>query len=326
MSNSDGDTQAPATFENVSWDAPTGSPPADTSGATGSTAPSPAAATSPPADTSQSDAHGDRESDGPVPFDRHKAILEAERTKHTDLEAKWQRVAWVEELVNQGLTPDQARSALTLSGYLDSNPAQFLEAFLQEASNNPSLAPQVRSIAARVLGQRSASPDDDPEPQPDYYVDGQDGNRTPFMSAPTLAKWRSWHERKLKAEMDARLGPIEQREQARTQAQAVDTLRSQVFAATKAELDDLRTQPHFSEHEAEIKSYLASQNYQPSLHQAYVHVLTTKVLPGISQRERDAAIAEMQKQAHAGSVNPKGGAPSTPAKVTRFDDPSLKWT
>jgi hypothetical protein len=325
MADSDGDTQV--SFDTVSWNETPATPPvADTPSETGPAAPPPAAATTPPASPPAA-GDGVRDDSGPVPFDRHKAILESERAKLADVEAKWKRVEWANELVEQGLTPEQAKQALAIHGHLAGNPAAFFESFLHQAQAHPELAQQVRSIAARVLGAGAGpSGQDDPEPQPDFYTEGADGSRIPFMSAPQMQKWREWHDRAQQRKLDERFGPIEQAEQARAQAAAVAQYRDQVTSEVKAELTALRQQPHFKEHEADVRTYMESQQWRVSLTQAWLHVLQTKVLPTLSQTARDAAIADMQKRAHASSVNPKGGAPSTPASPKGFDDPSLKWT
>ena len=108
-----------------------GSQPAETPAADATSAPSPEGATVPPAETPREGAEGNRQQSGPIPFDRHEAILKAEREKTAALEAKWQRVAWAEELANAGRNPEQVQEALRLFDGIDANPDQFLAKFYE---------------------------------------------------------------------------------------------------------------------------------------------------------------------------------------------------
>src|SRR3990167_4931543 len=135
------DEAAPAEASSASTDPQ----PTDTA-----TAPSPAAATTPPApEPTTGEAPLDS---GPIPLDRHKAILDAERKKYGDLDAKWQRVAWADELVSAGKTADQVKQGLALFDSLSrQEPTQLLETLYEELKNHPQFAPQVRSWAGKVL-------------------------------------------------------------------------------------------------------------------------------------------------------------------------------
>lgn len=334
MTEPQGDTVPVTSFSDtrLAWSdegAGADSPPADSTHdpQTPDTAtdPSPEAATTPPA---QEPTPGEAPfADGPIPLDRHKAILEGERKKLADAEAKWQRVAWAEELASSGKTPEQIREALSLYDGIDADPATFLERFYDSLHTHPQFALQVRSWAAKVLagGRKpveAVDPHADPEPGPDF----QDEKGTPFFSAPQLQKWHQWQQRQQEARINERIAPlIRDREQAQEQ-ERLRIAYTEVENQVKSDLEAFRQQPYFKEHEADIKAYLAQHEWKKSLADAYTHVLTTKVLPTLKSAERADTLAELKTHAAASTVKPSTAAPATTTTPKSFFDPALKWS
>jgi hypothetical protein len=337
MHTSDGDT--PQTFEGLDWsaanviadsDSPSGSP----SGTDDAPQTPPASATtSPETPTATSEAGATPQ--GPIPYDRHKEILEGERKRAADAEAKWQRYQWAEELEKSGIDAATARDLVQQRHWradVESNPVAFIERLAESARQNPSIAPQLRSVAARILGQRVAGqpqgqPDaSDPEPQPDY----QDASGTPFMSVPRQREWFDWHSRQLKAQMQAEYAPLiderNQRVEAEKQHQAIQQQYTATYQGLEGELNELRQQPLFVEHFEKVKAFCKAQNFTVGPKDAWLHILHTDVLPNLSQTERTKTVAELRTQATSSSVNPKGAATSTPGTANSFLDPSLKWS
>lgn len=338
MSNEQGDTKAPLDFDSpdLSWaDEPAGDaapPPASET----VTAPDADSDASPePATTVPDDAKDagdqDRQPKGPIPFDRHEAILANERKKREDLEAKWQRVQWAETLANAGKTPQQVQEALSLYDGIDSDPSGFLERFYDRLKDHPQLAPQVRSWAGRVLGGgrgqaaggHPQTPDavGDPEPQPDF----QNEQGVPFYSGPQQQKWYAWRERQLDQRFQAALQPLLADRQQQQRQQAEREIANRLTETVKGELTRLREIPAFRDNEAKIKAHLQANGYRISLQEAFNHVLVTQVLPSLGQAERAKTLAELKTQAGASSVNPKAAAVKTPARPRDFDDPTLEW-
>ena len=336
-----GDTPQSFDDPSLSWapsnePAPAPSPGADSSGDAKPAASSSEATTVPPVESTPADAKP-RESSGPIPFERHKAILEDERKLREAVEAKWQRVAWASQLTDAGNTPEQVQRALAIEGGLRGNTVAFIEQLLTEAAGNPGLTEQVRSIAARVLGtgrQTADTPDpNDAEPQPDYFTQHEDGSRTPFYSGPQLQKWHEWSKRQQEAAMNARFAPLEQvrrdieqqKADADTQAR-YDTEYRQHLQAGSAVLDKLKQEPYFNDSFlAAMRTYMESQQWKATVEQAWLHVLTTKTLPTLSQTERAATIADLRTKATASSVNPKAAVSGVPVGPKGFYDPNLKW-
>ena len=113
---------------------------------------------------------------GPIPFERHEAILGKTRR---EADEKLSRLSWAE-----GLTPEEVKEALAIQRLYRTNPER-LAAHLSE---------RVKTSA---------------EPQPD--VKDERGDR--YYSPEQAAKWATWKSQQdiaaLRAEMDERYGPIE---------------------------------------------------------------------------------------------------------------------
>jgi hypothetical protein len=335
MPTPSGDTM-PTTFSDPSLDWSGGgateatSPVAEPESTTTDSAQPPASATTSP-ENAPTDSAAPPES-GPIPLERHKAILEDERKQRTDLEAKWQRVAWAETLADAGKSPEQIQQALQLFDGIDGDPAGFLERFYSALQEHPQYAPQIRSWAGRVLGgqRQTAAPQpnggaqphgDDPEPQPDY----QDQSGTPFYGAARLAEWGKWRDRQLEARINERINPLLEDRQQAQQRQQLEQQRASVEAGLRTELETLRKQPHFKEHESKVKAYLASKQWKASLAEAWNHVLVTDVLPSLNSTVKAQTLAELQTQAAASSLKPNSSAPVTQGSPKGFMDPNLKW-
>lgn len=343
MSAAIGDTTTTRpTFDSLDWSEPAqseaASPTADTVAADEpSSSPSPAGATDQPKDT-PAETEQPRETRGPIPFDRHEAILKSEREKREELEGKWQRVQWASELSEQGATAEQIRTAYSAMRLADSDPVRFVEHILTNASAHPELAHHVRSIAARVLGQgRSngqpapdgtgqSAADAEAEPQPDLYQPNEDGSRTLVYSAPRLKQWQEWNQRQIESRINARLAPIEQERQNAEAQRRYDEMYRNYQDEGRQLLDVFKERPYFAELKAGVKTFLDEKGYsQQNLSLGILHVLNTKILPSLGQTERANAIADMRTQAAASSLSPKAAAASAPARPKSFDDPSLKW-
>ena len=336
MADEDTGDKAPLDFDSpeLTWGdepdpAPVDPPPTtpDESDTDAATSPDPAI----PGSADGTDSSADRQPQGPIPFDRHKAILDKEREKRADLEAKWARHAWVEELTAAGKTPEQVRQALQVYDGVDADPVGFLERFYDQLKSHPTLGAPVRSWAGKMLASGrgqvpGAAPapgeGDDPEPPPDYEYNG-----VPFYSAPQQAKHDAWRSRQQLAEFQQLLAPLQQEREQRQRAEAVTNQQQQEVERAKAELTDLRQSPLFVQHEGKVKTFLQAhpEYYRYGLHRAFLQVMLTEILPTLSQTERAAQLAELQTQAAAGSVSPRSAAVSSPRRPTDFDDPSLKW-
>ena len=154
------------------------------------------------------------EAQGPIPVQRHKAILEHTRTKaRDDAKADVQReYGWALSLGAQQFqtVSDFARQAAT-------DPVQFALGILDELTASPQYATQLRSHVARILatrqktggnggnGHASAASEEIAEPQPDMLVDGY-----AWYSAKQQAERDRWLTNKLLTQVRSEMAPLQQ--------------------------------------------------------------------------------------------------------------------
>ncbi len=145
-----------------------------------------------------------------------------------------------------------------------------------------------------------------PEPQPDVPIVDENGHITgKTYSADRLREWNRWNGVQQKAELDARFGPIEERERQRQQAAEEQQLRSQAEDNAKQILTELRQQPHYKENEPAIADILqAHPEWGANVHRAYMHFMHTVVLPKLSVAEAQSTIDSITKQGEATTVAP----------------------
>lgn len=335
LENSVDDT--PLTFDSPElWKpdapAPSASSVEDTSGDAKPPASSPEAATVPPVDHTPPDAKP-RDA-GPIPFERHEAILKAERQQRTDLEAKWKRVEWASKLADEGHTPEAIQRALAIHGGMVGNTEAFLEQLLTEAAGVPSLKAKVQALAARLYAEpKPSSATDDAEPQPDLFQNNGDGSQTLVMSWKRQQEWNAWQQRQQSRQLDERFAPLEQvrqqieREKAEHEAQKRDDAEIQHHKdAGQSRLDELKKEPYYSpEFLKAMQDFAKSVNFNTTVDAAWLHVLRTSTLPKLSETERAKTIADLRTQAVSSSVNPKGAVSGVSTGPKDFYHKSLKW-
>lgn len=274
----------------------------------------PVAATAPPSESDPA-VSTDPVSTGPIPFERHKAALENARAKARD-EAlnEWrEQHGWAEQV-----SREQLESWSETAAQMSADPVGFLQRFSTELQNHPVYGPQLKSYAARTLGQRQAAQQDDIEPQADLQTD--DG--TPVYSAKRLAEREAWRERQLEKKFSERLAPLQETHaqvQEARQRELIDHASGQ-FA--QQQLSAIKALPHYAEHAAEIKAEFAKMpqpehpmGFAVQLRDAYLKV----VMPRVSERERSKVLTEMQTKAGASTASP--GRPSTMAPVPDANRP-----
>lgn len=288
--------------------------PASDPGSVESRTPAPVAATAPPSDDAP-DASTEPALTGGIPPDRHKAILENTRAKARDEAlAEWrQRHGWAEQIDRS-----QLESWSQTAARMASDPVGFWQEFGAELQNHPVYSQQLKSHAARVLGQRQAVQQDDTEPQADLQT--EDG--TPVFSAKRQQEWRAWHDRQLEKRFEERLAPLQE-----THAQVQDARQRELIdhASTQfatQQLTAIKALPHYEEFKGDIKAAFAAMptpehpmGYAVNLRDAYLKV----VLPQLSQRERSQVMAEMKTKATATTASP--ARPSTSAPMRDADRP-----
>jgi len=191
------------------------------------------------------------------------------------------------------------------------------------ASSDPQQAQQLRSAAARWLGNGRGQQQAQAEAMPEADLQAQDG--TLVYSAQQAQKLMDWRERRIMAQMSQTVQPLQQ---FAAKAQA-EQMRGEIQANAKDWASKTFAQwsqrPHFTEHKRQIAD-LMTANPQMGLADAYAEVLTSVVLPKLSATERSNVVAAMHQKAGAGTTNPARGPASGQARPTSFSEAMRQLT
>lgn len=198
----------------------------------------------------------------------------------------------------------------------EKDPWSAVRGWLDEASTHSVYGPLVSSyLTERSKPQRPTLQ----EPTPDVPIVDEQGHITGHTySAEKLREWREWNNAELTGKLEARFGPIEQRESARAEREAQQEIHEQAEHFASTTLAELRQQPYFREHEADIKqALLDNPNWGSNVHAAYTYVLTTKILPQLSRAEQGKVVEALTGKASGTTVAPSGQTGAAP-KFTSF--------
>lgn len=236
----------------------------------------------------------DQKPKGPIPFDRHEAVLANTRKEY---EEKLARLAWAEQV--QG-DPTQIAEELRAMRIAATDP----DAFVSFLKSKPAYARYFQPAAPE---QKSAA-QEDLMPKPDkLYDDGSTG-----YSAERLQQLLDWKDRQNERKMAERFGPIEQEYRGRE-------VYNQALARTAPILENARnTWDGFKDHEPEIRNVIASaleRGEIVSLDAAYRQVVVPKLKAQESDlraRIRQELIEESNRKSAAVTEVP-GGPVAKPA-------------
>ena len=253
---------------------------------------------------------------GPIPFDRHKSILDgayAERdTARREFEEYKQKYGWA-----GSIDPTEFQQLQRWSTAYREDPVRWMAETVGELKQQyPHLTPALTSEAARILaGSRGFQPE--PEIEPDIPVlDAQGQVVSQAFSADRVKQLIA---RSVAEAIGREVGPLKQTEERR---QAAEQARAVHAEATQSADDQFRTaqQWHgFKEYRASIeKAYAAHENW--SLPDAYLHVLHTEILPKLSQTAQGQLLTHLQTQAAGSTVHPSGTSPTQPFRPKSFDE------
>lgn len=253
-----------------------------------SSASSPAAPADPPAAPTTAAPAAPAESappqPGPIPYDRHKEILEnARKEREATEQALKAKFGWAE-----AYDPTHVAESVKLYQWLTTNPQGFRD-FLD----------------GQLRQQQPAKPADEPiEP----LLKAEDG--TAAYSADQVQKLLDKQAQQLWQKVEQEFGPIKTKEQ-RRELEAQSQRAAQDMVAT------MRTWPMFSEHEADVKALLAT-NATISPFNAYLQVLREKALPSVETKIRTQYEGTLANKAAAATTRP-GPAPATPVNYREMD-------
>jgi hypothetical protein len=220
---------------------------------------------------------------GPIPFDRHQAVLAAERAKH----------AWAEKYG----APEAIQQRLAVTEWAERDPVGFLRTY----AANQGIDLQ------QLMPQPTAPPPPVEEaPQPDILL--ENGQTT--YSHEQLQKLLSFERRQMQQQFSQELAPIKQE-------RAVSQLQQQALGHAKQQLATAATWPGFKEHEADMKAFLKA-NPTATLNDAYINVVPAKLAAQVESAKTSAyqeALTTLTTKAGAASI-PAPRTAGTPATDT----------
>jgi hypothetical protein len=298
------DVKRPANFGAALRNAAT----ADSSSATPASGDSPAAGTVLPTDA------GSTGPEGPVPYARFSEVNQHKKAAEEKLKA----LSWAE-----GIDHNRLLQSMQWHARAQQNPATFLREIYEQAP--PQVQAQMRSFFVPPQAQRAPAAAD-AEPQPDIQTD----TGVPVYSAKQQALREQWFQRKLMAEFQQTIAPLQQESQRFQQLRdhALRERQTHLFAQSTAK--QATEWPHFQQNVKAVVEEL--QKLPPgdteaaeerNLYRAYVTVLKRDVLPGLNGQSEQAVLADLKTKAVAGSAHPGRAGTSEPTRPKSMGD-SLK--
>lgn len=241
---------------------------------TPATAPAPA---TPAPDVSDSSAP--RAPQGPIPFERHTAILDNARRKAREEADREYRTkyGWADRY-----TPEQVEQSSRLYQWLSENPKTFLQ--------------YLRTQVGEDVPASGGPARDEGPPPPDLRA--EDG--TPVYSAPQLQKLMEWKDR----QYDERITPLQRRLDEQDRVAQMRQVATDAKAQATTLLTTARSSwPLFKDLQADV---LAAMQANPSLslHDAYITAFAEKGQKSLKdqwQAEYTGALAQKQ---HASTPTP----------------------
>ena len=286
---SDDIAAAPSAAPNTGASAPTGGPVAS----------SPASATATPAAATP-------QPQGPIPFDRHKEILDGaygERdTARKALEDYQQQYGWASQV-----NPDEFRQIQQWSQLYRQSPLDWYSSVTQDLRNAyPDLAPALTSQAAKILGA-SRGQQAPAAIEPKIPVLDSTGNVIDHAYSAQQVQ------QIVQQAIVEALGPVKQT----LSVQQAEREEQQHRAAGVQDANRIYAQAQqwhgFKEHEAEIaKVFAAHEDW--SLQDAYLAVLHEKILPSLKHTGQTELLGQLQSQAAGATVHPGSTTPSAKPK------------
>ena len=318
-------SERPTFAQAFASEAPAADPlPAQTSTETATPASASADARVPPATATPETDHPS--TDGPIPLERHKAILDGVYKERDDAKQQlegWKAYEWAKKV-------PQAEFESMVQWYAKANqdPIEFVLGRLDELSSDPQHAAAMRSHAARLLRAARTSPETAaPDLKPDIPVYDDKGalvsqtysaDRVQSIVQHAVAQAIAEHVQPLKQDAASRKQAEQQAELQREQ-DAYVTRESSRIKATVQKLP--KAQEHWDAIVAKAKTYDAELPVGEALRDAYLEV----VLPTLTQAAKADVLDNLKTKAAASSVNPSAAAVTGTKRPASFHDPSLKW-
>jgi hypothetical protein len=218
---------------------------------------------------------------GPIPFDRHKAILEEARTKaRQSAEAELrQKYGWADQYQN----PQEVADAVKLLRWMGNDPEGF---------------------EAEWTKQRHGATPRPIEPA----LKADDG--TPAYSASQVQELLTQQLAAVKAELEQQYGPVRAKVEESELRQRATAVSDQLIAEAK-------TWPQYEALRPEMAALMIA-NSALTLHQAYIQALSTKGVALIEEQVRARQQASLADKTAATTTRP-GPQPTTPVDYRHME-------
>jgi hypothetical protein len=224
---------------------------------------------------------------GPIPYDRHEAVLRKAREEY----------AWL----NEHGDPTTVQQKLSVLRMAEQDPARFMRTFAASVGIDPS---QVFQQAA----PQAPAPAPEP-PQPDVLLE----NGQMVYSHERMQQLLAFERQQSLQQVNQQIAPLVQRA-------AVSEMQERATVTAKQELAAAASWPGFADHKQELAAFLAA-NPRATLRDAYIHVVPAKLAAQASQASEEGyrkALTEYQIKAGAASTptprmagTPPTGRPTT---------------
>jgi hypothetical protein len=250
---------------------------------------------------------------GPIPYDRHEAILNKQRE-----DAAAERTAYLSQYTGlDKMTPQQWGAASGLLTELARNPLDVIGRLLDELGQNPATARQLQQWQAQrfpVPAQTSApaavkaKSDPDPMPRP-----ASDEGYTHAELADLLA----WNSRRTMAEMQKANEPIQTEFNRMQSERQYRDLVSQANEYATNLLTEVSALPGFKEHQGAIKEKFLGLRFPKgtpngditaALYRCYVDI----VLPTFARSAKQDVLNTLDHKAKATTTSPQGRTAAPP--------------
>jgi hypothetical protein len=258
---------------------------------------------------------------GPLPYERHKAILDGAYKERDSYKAQldsWKDYEWV-----RGIPQQEFQAAVTKIQRAASDPVGFFRELVADLDNHPTHSQQLRSEAARLLGKGRGAPETDLSPD----VEITDGQGQVVGRTFSAERVQSLMQRAVQDALAKEVGPIrtdyEQRKaeaaakeaQARTEAQVDD-----VLSAIKDILGD--DQDLWAEYQ---KAFSDPSNAKVRPETLAARVFNTHGRSKLTAQAKTEELDSLKRKAQASSLSPASAVVAQKRRPTSLTDSSLRW-
>lgn len=258
---------------------------------------------------------------GPLPYERHKAILDGaykERDQYKAQVEGWKDYEWVRQIPSQ-----EFRSVVERIQRANTDPVGFFRELYTDLANHPTHAQQLRSEAARLLasGRSTAEPDLSPDVE---ITDGQgqvvgrtfSAERVQALMQRAVQDALNKEITPLKTDYEKRRAKEEQSQQQAQLNQQLDALESDIKEIVG---DDAEALKLVSE------ALLAPENANLDPRRVAVKVFNSHVRQKLTSQAKAEELDALKRKAAASGLNPGAAVVAHKRKVTSLTDPSLTW-